>query len=65
MASILKFPRRKTLLELNQDELERATVERSQRYREMAEARQRWVNADNAVHELQMERRALMERGRK
>jgi serine protease inhibitor len=60
MGAVLKFPKRKTALELNQDELERATVERSHRYRELAEARQRWINADNAVHELQMERQRLL-----
>ena len=60
MGAVLKFPKRKTALELNQDELERATVERSKDYRALAEARQRWIASDNAVHELQMERQRLL-----
>ena len=60
LGKLLKFPKRKTPLERNQDELERALIERTLRYKELAHARQRWIDADNAVHELRMERLGLV-----
>jgi len=61
---LLRFPARKTPLEVNQNELEAAVLRRSKDYRLLAEARGRWVESDNLVHELQMARQALL-RGEK
>jgi hypothetical protein len=64
MGAVLKFPKRKTLLELNQDELERATLDVLRFNREIEEGRRKRKDAMNAVHELQMERQRLLREGK-
>jgi exonuclease VII small subunit len=65
MGAVLKFPKRKTALELNQDELERATVEFSLANRAVMEARRKLRDVSNALSELYRERAALLTRERK
>jgi flagellar biosynthesis chaperone FliJ len=63
--TVLKFPKRKTLLELNQDELERATVEFSLANRAVMEARRKLRDISNALNELYRERASLLSKERK
>lgn len=59
MGDVIRLFRR-SLLDLNADELERALVRRSECYRLMQEARRRWMDADDQVHELNAERAKLL-----
>jgi exonuclease VII small subunit len=61
----LKVPHRKTLLELNQDELERATVEFSLANRAVNEAKRKLRDVSNALSELYTERSNLLNKAQK
>ena len=64
MASVLRFRLRRSLLDKNADEIERALVRRSQLYREWQEKRRLWEQEDDAVHQLREEREGLLIRER-
>ena len=64
MADILPFPKRKTLIELNQDEIDRATLEFIRANREIEDARRKRKHASDALSELYSERRALLDKER-
>ena len=65
LAELLRFPGRKTLLELNQEEIDRTTVEFSLANRAVEEARRKRKDVGNAIAELYQERERLVEAERR
>jgi len=65
LARVLRFPKRKSLLDLNQDEIDRATVEFIEANKAVEVARRRRKHALDAIAELRVERERLVREGRK